>query len=197
MKGSRIRRRLRMQGFCPTDVDSVRRIGRLARWTPLSCAASGTTGLVASSSLLPVGVSLCPCIFASTAGLWIGSGWFFIILGLFTLTGGLTRRSIYDRFYNALIRPLLRTAPVPPHGPPRQFGCAVGGVFYTASGVGFLMGDIWLAFVPAVFMVVAATIAGTTQWCFASALYEWMRAPDKNPQAVRGPLSIVARRARG
>jgi len=169
-----IRQLLLMQGFRSRDVDGVRRISRLARWTPLSCAASGTTGLAVGSSLLPFGVSLCPCIFASAAGLWIGSGWFFVSLGLLTLTGGLTTRSIYDRFYNAVIRPLLRTAPVPQHGPPRQFGCAVGGIFYTVSGVGFLLGNIWMAFVPAAFMVVFATVAGLTQWCFASALYGWL-----------------------
>lgn len=41
----KIRQLLLMQGFRPKDVDGVPRIGRLARWTPLSCAASGTTGV--------------------------------------------------------------------------------------------------------------------------------------------------------
>ena len=35
----RIRRLLLMQGFCQRDVDSLTGIGKLARWTPLSCAA--------------------------------------------------------------------------------------------------------------------------------------------------------------
>ena len=50
---------------------------------------------------------------------------------------------------------------------------------YTLSGVGFLMGNLWLAFIPAVFMVIFATIAGLTQWCFASALYEWLFGEKK------------------
>ena len=175
----RLRRLLLKQGFCPTDVDDIPKISRLARWTPLSCASFGTAGLVVGSSMLPFGVSLCPCVIASVAGLWTGSGWFFIALGLLTLTGGITRRSIYDRLYNATLRHIFRTPPVPEHGAPRRFGCAIGGIMYTLSGVGFLMGNLWLAFIPAVFMVIFATIAGLTQWCFASALYEWLFGEKK------------------
>jgi len=42
------------------------------------------------------------------------------------------------------------------------------------SGVGFLSGNLWLACIPAVCMVIFAAIAGLTQWCFASALYAWL-----------------------
>jgi len=165
----RTRELLLMQGFCSRDIDNDPGISRLARWTPLSCASLGTAGLAVG--LLPFGLALCPCAIAGFAGLWIGSGWFFIVLGLLTLTGGLTNRSIYDRLYNLTIRHLFRTSPVPQHGAPRRFGCAIGGLMYTASGIGFLLGNKWLAFSPAVFMVVFATIAGLTQWCFASAIY--------------------------
>ena len=171
---------LLMQGFSRQDVDGVPKIGGLARWTPLSCAAFGTAGLTVGSSLLPLGISICPCVFASVAGLWMGSGWFFIALGLLTLTGGLTNSSIYDRLYNATVGHVLRTARVPQHGAPRRFGCAIGGLMYTVSGIGFLVGDLWMAFIPAVFMVVFATIAGLTQWCFASALYGWLFAGNNN-----------------
>ena len=36
-----------------------------------------------------------------TVGLLVGKGGYFVVLGLLTLTGGLTSRSIYDRVYNA------------------------------------------------------------------------------------------------
>jgi len=170
----RVQRLLLMQGFCQRDVNSIRGISGLARWTPLSCAAFGTAGLAAGSTVLPFATALCPCAVAGLAGLWVRSGWFFVALGLLTLTGGLTSRSIYDRFYNATIRRILRTAGVPQHGAPRRFGCAIGGIMYTVSGVGFLLGNVWMAFIPALFMVVFATIAGLTQWCFASALYAWL-----------------------
>lgn len=166
----RIRRLLLVQGFSAAAVDNEPKIGSLARWTPLSCAAFGTTGL-ALGSLFSLGATLCPCAIFGALGLGIGSGWFFVGLGLLTLTGGVTTRSIYDRLYNAVFRRILRTPPVPRHGPPRQFGCAIGGSMYVWSGIGFFLGNAWLAYIPAGFMVVFATIAGITQWCFASALY--------------------------
>lgn len=166
----RIRRLLLMQGFSAADVDNEAKIGSLARWTPLSCAFFGTTGL-ALGSLVSFGAAVCPCAVFGALGLGIGSGWFFAALGILTLTGGVTERSIYDRLYNGVFRRILRTPPVPQHGPPRQFGCAIGGGMYILSGIGFLLGNAWLAYIPAGFMVVFATIAGVTQWCFASTLY--------------------------
>lgn len=157
----RTRSLLVMQGFGASDVDREPSLCRLARWTPLSCATLGALGLIASrlpfSSAVPA------------------SGWFFVCLGLLTLTGGITTRSIYDRLYNATIRHLVHTSPVPPHGAPRRFGCTIGGVSYLASGLGFLLGNAWLAYAPALFMVTFAAIAGLTHWCFASAIYAKIR----------------------
>jgi len=166
-------RLLLMQGFRQKDIEGVPHLGALARWTPLSCAVFGTMGIWLQG-ILPIGGFLCPCVITGITGLWLGSGWFFIALGLLTLTGGMSARSIYDRLYNATLRYLFRTPPVPEHGSPRKFGCAIGGMMYIVSGIGFLIGNYWLAFIPAVFMVVFATIAGLTQWCFASAIYEWV-----------------------
>ena len=177
----KIRKQLLTQGFCSCDIDNQPEISRLARWTPLSCATFGTGGL--ALGLLPFGLAICPCAIASVAGLWIGSGWFFIVLGLLTLTGGLTSRSIYDRLYNVIFRHLFHTAAVPEHGAPRKFGCGIGGIMYIASGLGFLSSNIWLAFIPAVFMVTFAIIAGLTHWCFASALYGWLFPKYDNTKA--------------
>ena len=180
----RIRRLLLMQGFCQRDMEGVPGISGLARWTPLSCAAFGTAGLAAGSTVLPLGATLCPCAIEGMAGLWMGSGWFFLVLGLLTLTGGLTSRSIYDRLYNGTFMRILRTAAVPQHGAPRRFGCTIGGIMYTLSGVGFLLGNLWIAFIPALFMVVFATVAGLTQWCFASALYTWLFVGKEETAAI-------------
>jgi Domain of unknown function (DUF4395) len=173
------RKLLLMQGFCARDVDTQ---------PGLSCASFGTAGLAAG--LLPFGMAICPCAIATVAGLWIGSGWFFIVLGVLTLTGGLTARSIYDRLYNATFRYLLNTTPVPQHGAPRRFGCAIGGIMYITSGVGFLTGSAWLAFPPALFMVLFATIAGLTQWCFASAIYAWLFQHKDHSPAAKTPHSL-------
>lgn len=177
---------LLLQGFRPKDIDSLPQLGGLARWTPLSCAAFGTAGLWLQG-ILPIGGIFCPCVITGLAGLWLGSGWFFIALGLLTLSGGITASSIYDRLYNLTFRHLFRTAPIPRHGSPRKFGCAIGGVMYILSGMGFLVHNYWLAFVPAVFMVVFATIAGLTQWCFASALYSWLFGRDQADETGHTP----------
>jgi len=163
-------KRLLTQGFCFNDVGNDSEISAKARWTPLSCATLGTAGI--GLGVIPFAFAICPCTIAALVGFWTGSGWFFIVLGLLTYTGGLTNRSFYDRVYNATIRHLLHKSPIPEHGAPRKFGCAIGGVMYVASGIGFLIGNFWLAYAPAVFMIVLATIAGLTHWCFASAIYK-------------------------
>jgi hypothetical protein len=176
------RKLLLMQGFRAGKIDSEPKIDSLARWTPLSCATLGTAGL-GVGSLVSVGAAVCPCALFSALGLGIGSGWFFSALALLTLTGAVTDRSIYDRIYNSVIRRLLRTPPVPRHGPPRQFGCAVGGGLYALSAIGFFQGNVWLAYIPAVFIVIFAGIAGVTQWCFASALYAFLFTRSSTPDA--------------
>ncbi len=163
---ARSRKCLLQQGFSQADVEKEPQISCLARWTPFSCAAVGTFGLTLAS----MGAAICPCAISGVVGLWAGSGWFFIVLGLLTLTGGFTESSIYDRIYNLTLRPFIGSR-IPPHGPPRQFGCAIGGIMYVLSGFGFLMGNVWLAYIPAGFMIIFATIAAVTQWCFASAIY--------------------------
>jgi hypothetical protein len=160
---------LLMQGFCSKDINNIPKIGRLARWTPLSCATFGATGV--TIGILPFLAIICPCTVSAIAGFWFKSGWFFIILGLLTLTGGLTNRSIYDRFYNLVIRPIFKSSAIPEHGAPRRFGCAIGGTMFILSGVGFLLNITWLAFSPAIFMIVFAIVAGLSQWCFASTIY--------------------------
>jgi hypothetical protein len=166
---NKYRKLLLMQGFCSRDIDNNPLIGRLARWTPLSCATFGAAGV--SLGIFPFLSIICPCTISVITGFWIKSGWFFIILGVLTLTGGLTNRSIYDRLYNLIIRPVFRTSEIPKHGAPRRFGCAIGGIMFILSGIGFLLNSRLLAFGPAMFMIVFATIAGLSQWCFASNLY--------------------------
>jgi hypothetical protein len=163
------RKLLLMQGFCSKDINNIPGIGRLARWTPLSCATFGATGV--TIGIIPFFAIVCPCTISAIAGFWFQSGWFFIVLGLLTLTGGFTKRSIYDRLYNLVLRPILKSPAIPEHGAPRRFGCAIGGAMFILSGVGFLLNIPWLAFGPAIFMIVFALVAGLSQWCFASTIY--------------------------
>jgi hypothetical protein len=186
---NKYRKLLLMQGFCTHDIDNNPIIGRLARWTPLSCATFGAAGV--SLGIFPFLSIICPCTISIITGFWIKSGWFFIILGLLTLTGGFTSRSIYDRFYNLIISPIFHTPAIPKHGAPRRFGCAIGGIMFILSGIGFLLNIKWLAFGPAIFMIVFAIIAGLSQWCFASNLYALIFnkdfTSDGTPVATDGP----------
>ena len=53
-----------------------------------------------------------------------------------------------------------------------RFSCAACGSI--GSGVGFLSGNPWLAYILASLMVILATVAGLTHWCFASTIYSWL-----------------------
>ncbi|NJK86972.1 MAG: DUF4395 domain-containing protein [Bacteroidales bacterium] len=103
-----------------------------------------------------------------------------------TFTGGITKRSIYDRLYNLIIKSITKTQNIPEHGAPRRFGCAVGGIMFILSGIGFLNNITWLAFGPAVFMIVFALIAGLSQWCFASSLYAVVFKKSNQTEKVFG-----------
>jgi len=195
------RQRLLDQGFCNCDLDSTPALPRLARWTPLACAAFGTLGIALqffySSMVHPLFSEQCQCWAKSPYNI---GGVYFLVLGAFTLTGGFSDSSIFDRLYNVLLRPLFGGSPIPPHGAPRRFGCAIGGLVYMASGAAFLLAfrttiigggadgptTIFItthnlllpavAYGLAIFMIVFALIAGITQWCFASTLYKFLFA---------------------
>ena len=158
-------------------MDSNPSLSRLARWTPLACAAFGTAGIALqffyAAMVHPLLSAQCQC-WAKTP-YHIG-GVYFLLLGVFTLTGGFTNSSIFDRLYNVLLRPLFGGSSIPPQGAPRRFGCAIGGFMYMASGAVFLLGFPAAAYGLAAFMIVFALIAGITQWCFASTLYKFFFA---------------------
>jgi hypothetical protein len=81
MKSS-IQKRLAMQGFCFADLNNDPEISAKARWTPLSCATMGSVGI--SLGVVPFTIAICPYTIAALTGFWVGSGWFFIVLGLLT-----------------------------------------------------------------------------------------------------------------
>ena len=141
------RTRLAAQGFSERDLCECHEIGWLARWTPLACAALGSVGLLLHSPA------------------------YMLLLGALTAIGAVHRHSFYDLVFDVTLRPLLNSGAIPPHGPQRRFGCAIGATLFLLSGTGMLLHDTLLAYVPAAIIIPLALIAATTQWCFASALY--------------------------
>jgi hypothetical protein len=135
------------QGYTEKNITECKSIDILARWTPFACAIFGITGLL------------------------LKSPYYFWALGLLTSIGAISSNSFFDYLYKIFIRKLFKTNDIPKHGSPRRFGCAIGAVIYLVSGTGFFLDNPYLAYIPSLFIVMAALLAGLTQWCFASAIY--------------------------
>ncbi len=135
------------QGYDEIEVTSNKRIVPLTKWTPIACAILGIVGVAMQSS------------------------GFLIILGLFTFIGAFTSRSLYDYLYKYLFSSFIRLGDMPKHGIPRRIGCGIGACMYIISGIGFYWGSDLLAYIPSVFMITFALIAGIFNWCFVSTFY--------------------------
>lgn len=135
------------QGYKEIDVVSNKQIVPLAKWTPIACAILGIVGVAMQS-----------------AG-------FLILLGLFTFIGAFSSRSIYDYIYQYLFSSFIKLGDMPKHGIPRRIGCGIGACMYIISGIGFYWGSDLLAYIPSIFMITFALIAGFFNWCFVSTFY--------------------------
>lgn len=142
----RTKRLLVMQGFSKHEVDNNPNIMALTKWTPLAC---GTMGLI---------------------GIILGSPYYFIVLGLFTLIG-VGSYSLYDYLYKYVFRYIFKFGDILPHGIQRRIGCGIGGVMFILSGLGFYLNIMPLAYIPSCFMTTFAFIAGISDWCFVSTFY--------------------------
>lgn len=138
------------QGYSLSDISSNRHINLLVRWTPLMCSVFGFIGILLKSPA------------------------YFIGLGFLTSIGAFSNHSFYDYSYKFIASFAIPMGPMPAHGNARQFGCAIGSLLYISSGVGFAIRNWYLAFLPAILIVTLAFIAATTQWCFASTLYNFI-----------------------
>jgi hypothetical protein len=141
------RKQLLAQGFDQQDVDNNSRIVALSKWTPLACAFFGAIGVIFQS---PV---------------------YLVILGLLTFVGAITSGSLYDYLYSFLFKYLFDLGEMPKHGIPRRIGCAIGACMFIASGLGFYLDNLPLAYIPSLFMITFAFIAGIFNWCFVSTFY--------------------------
>jgi len=135
------------QGYDEQEVNNNKRIIPLAKWTPLACAFFGAIGVL------------------------IQSPGYLIILGLLTFTGVLTSRSLYDNIYKYLLSSFIKLGDMPKHGIPRRIGCGIGACMFVISGIGFYWGSDLLAYIPSLFMITFALIAGIFNWCFVSTFY--------------------------
>ena len=135
------------QGYDPNEVNCNKGIVPLAKWTPIACAVLGTVGVVMQSP------------------------GFLIILGLLTFIGAFSSHSLYDYLYKYLFSFIFNFGKMPKHGTPRRIGCGIGALMYLISGIGFYWNDMLMAYIPSVFMITFALIAGIFNWCFVSTFY--------------------------
>jgi len=141
------RKLILMQGYSDTDIKSCKHLNILIRWTPFSCSLLGLIGVLLKSPAYLFG------------------------LGLLTAIGAFTSSSFYDYLYKYSIGLVLILGEIPKHGPARRFGCAIGALLYILSASGFYFHNNYLAYIPSIMIISLAFIAATTQWCFASTLY--------------------------
>jgi len=141
------RKLLIAQGFNEQVVDSNKKIIALSKWTPLACA------------------------FFGAAGLALQSPGYLVVLGILTFIGAFTNRSLYDYLYKYVVSHLLNLGEMPSHGIPRRIGCGIGACMFVISGIGFYLDNLLLAYIPSLFMVTFALIAGLFNWCFVSTFY--------------------------
>jgi hypothetical protein len=141
------RKLILMQGYNQTDIENCHHINILVRWTPLLCSLLGLFGVL------------------------IKSPTYLIILGLLTTIGAFSTKSFYDYLYDIGFRYIFGLGKIPGHGNARRFGCAIGSMLYISSGIGFLIENSYLAYIPSFIIISLAFTAATTQWCFASTLY--------------------------
>jgi hypothetical protein len=153
------RDRLLKQGYREADICDCKNIATLARWTPAAC-----------------------CLFGMM-GLFLKSPAYMIALGLLTLLGAASPHSFFDYLYVFLVKPFVKMGEMPKHGNPRRFGCSIGAFLYVLTGIGFIVGNAWMIYVPALTIICLSFVAATTQWCFASSLYALFQALTHQRQA--------------
>lgn len=144
-----------MQGFTAKQLAECKNLERLARWTPFACAVFGTIGILLQSPD------------------------YFLLLGLGTALGAFTRTSFYDLIFNYSLRYIFQCEKIPQHGNARRLGCGIGATMYLLSGFGFYFHVALLAYIPSLLMIILASFAAITHYCFASAIYAALTSTQK------------------
>jgi hypothetical protein len=139
--------RLDAQGYVNVDRPTMREVEPWLRWSPALCA-----------TVMAIGTAL--------ASPWILWG-----LVPFAALGALFPRHPFDYIYNYGVRRLTGTRPLPPHGAPRRFACAIASVWLIATGAAFAADAAILGYVLGGLLTGVAALVGTTHFCIPSLVY--------------------------
>ena len=149
-------KRLIAQGYDLHLINSTPRIIPLTKWTPMTCATIGLVGVLLKSPE------------------------YLIILGLCTSIGAFTNRSFFDLLYKYIFSYIFRFGEMPEHKIQRKIGCGIGACMFIVSGIGFYIQNPYLVYIPSLFMITFAFIAGIFNWCFVSTFYTLACGRTKN-----------------
>jgi hypothetical protein len=139
--------RLDAQGYVNVDRSTMRELEPWLRWSPAVCALVMGIGTVLASE-------------------WILWG-----LVPFAMLGALFRRHPFDYAYNFGVRHLTGTQPLPPHGAPRRFACAIASVWLVATGAAFAADWNVVGYLLGGTLTAVALIVATTHFCIPSMIY--------------------------
>ena len=139
--------RLEAQGYVHVDRATLREVEPWLRWSPALCATVMAVGTI------------------------LASPW--ILWGLipFAALGAASSRQPFDYVYNHTVRRLTGTEPLPPHGAPRRFACALASVWLVATGAAFAADLDLLGYVLGGSLTAVAATVGTTHFCIPSLIF--------------------------
>jgi len=145
------KRSLVQQGYSHLSHDELASLRWGLRFTPTVCMMVAVYGLVTHN----------PSLLLVVAGLGIIPFWF-------------PARQPLDRFYNAVIAPLLGATRLPANPLPRRVACVSAGAMNAMAATAFLMGAPLWAYVFGGTLFVLQVIVNTTHFCLASFSIEMM-----------------------
>ncbi len=139
--------RLRVQGYVHVDDETLKSVEPWLRWSPAICASFIALGTVLASP-------------------WVLWG-----LAPFALIGALMDRHPFDYLYNLGFRRLTGTPPLPTHGAPRRFTCALAAAWLAMTGALFALDLTTLGYVAGAVLFGMAALVSVTHFCVASVIY--------------------------
>ncbi len=142
-----IRSRLETQGFVGLTDTTLAEVEPWLRLSPALC-----TVLIGVSTVL-----------ASVVMLWV--------MAAIAVMGTLLPFHPFDIIYNAGIRFLVGTGPLPHNGAPRRFACGLAAVWLAATALAFESGAMTLGYILGGVLTAVGALVATTHFCIPSTLY--------------------------
>lgn len=142
-----IRSRLETQGFVGLTDTTLAEVEPWLRLSPALC-----TVLVGVGTVLP-----------SPTMLWV--------MAAIAVMGALLPFHPFDVIYNAGIRFLVGTGPLPRNGAPRRFACGLATVWLVATALAFGSGATTLGYILGGVLTAVGALVATTHFCIPSTLY--------------------------